>query len=255
MKINSMNSLMKFMLGNHKNCHFRGQCDSTWHLESTINRSVKTNPVLTGRELTAEKALIDAYNKSAHLYDRGYESFKGKKFATLTYIQHHGAPTRLLDLTSSKYIALFFAFDNVDMSSKNNYVRIWYFNTSELLKKTAALTAITDTKTIYSDFENIWETQIEQNNKEAIYLLVPEINSQRSHIQKGAFICSGIINKTVHEIYERHYKDVISFIDIHKNLYKEVYFMLNSMNISHKTLYGGIEGFSKDLQNNLNLLS
>ena len=136
MKINSMNTLMKFMLKDHKFCLFRGQKDSTWKLESTLTRTIRSNAKLSHLAAEVEKFTTRNITKNAHLFDDNFKHFNKCEFATLTYIQHHGAPTRLLDITSSKFIALFFAFDDIDLSTGGKYARIWYFDHREFMKVT-----------------------------------------------------------------------------------------------------------------------
>jgi hypothetical protein len=42
---------------------------------------------------------------------------------------------------------------------------------------------------------------------------------------------------------------IIKYVDINQKLYKDVFDYLFSMNISNKTIYGGIDGFAKDIKN------
>lgn len=245
---------MKFMLSDHRLHSFRGQRESEWKLESSMTRTLKTNPILANRGVLAETATIKLFQKNAHLYDNNYKHFKESDFAKLTYIQHHGAPTRLLDLTSSKYIALFFAFDGVDMSSRGKYVRIWYFDNRELRNKTKELSSIAEDVDISENPEIIWSDFVQGNTNDSLFVLTPSINSKRSHIQQGSFICSGNIQKSVHEIYKNHYREIIHFVDINKSLMYEVHKLLRDVNLSHSTLYGGIDGYAKDVSNRLLLI-
>lgn len=251
MKINSVSSLMKFMLTDHKLHVFRGQREAQWPLESSMTRTLKANPRLVRFGASAEQFTIRQFTKNAHLYDEAFQHFKSCEFATLTYIQHHGAPTRLLDLTSSKFIALFFAFDGIDLSTGSKYARIWYFKPSEVSKKTKELAGIPDDYDISADPGKTWTDHIKGNGKDALFVMTPDVNSRRSHIQSGSFICSGNIQKSIHEIYEAEYKSLINFVDINKTLYEDVSNLLREVNLSHSTLYGGIDSYSKDIRNRL----
>ena len=106
---------------------FRGQNDATWELLTSLERSANEFNFTKWPEiLSAELSMIEEFKKNAHFYlsDRPQE---GDLFEWSCIIQHFGGPTRLLDCTSSIYIAAFFAID----SSKTDSA-IWCFNESAL---------------------------------------------------------------------------------------------------------------------------
>lgn len=251
MKINSINSLMKFMLFDHKFHLFRGQSEARWPLESTMTRTLKANPRLSPVAAAAEQFTIRSFHRNAHLFDESFHHFKSCEFSTLTYIQHHGAPTRLLDVTASKFIALFFAFDGIDLSSGAKYVRIWYFDRRKLTDKTKSILGITGNDNLTTDPSKTWMDHINGKDAEALFVLPPVMNSKRSHVQSGFFICPATIKMSIHQIYESQYKDIVKFVDINKSLYENVNKLLGEVNLSHSTLYGGIESFSRDIRNRL----
>ena len=99
-----------------------------------------------------------------------------------------------------------------------------------------------------------WANYIKDNKYDVLFVMQTTVNSKRSHIQKGCFICPGNINKSINEIMESKYSSIIKYVDINKDLYKDIYNLLVSVNISHSTLYGGIVGYSNDIKNRLLLL-
>ena len=87
---------------------FRGQTNSKWDLTPSFIRELKRLEK-TESWLSSEAYLIDEFRRRGHLYVETMPK-KEDRLGHLILMQHHGAPTRLLDFTYSFYIACFFAF-------------------------------------------------------------------------------------------------------------------------------------------------
>lgn len=109
---------------------FRGHSDSTWRLETTLDRYVNPNLKTSFYRLLTAEILPEI------------ETFIGKKmdfqkhenpdvllehveldYEYMTYLRHYGFPSPLLDWSYSPYIAAYFAFR--EMGSKANSVAIY----------------------------------------------------------------------------------------------------------------------------------
>lgn len=89
---------------------FRGQENATWPLESSLTRYLKKFGVPSTGWLAREKDSLHKFKRKAHLLlPRTPE--EGETLEWLALMQHHGAPTRLLDFTWSPYVAAFFALE------------------------------------------------------------------------------------------------------------------------------------------------
>ena len=87
---------------------FRGQSDARWGLQSSFERAYKTiDPELWA---AVEQYSMEAFRGRLHLFDSNPPS-EGDALEWLALMQHHGAPTRLLDWTRSPTIAAYFALD------------------------------------------------------------------------------------------------------------------------------------------------
>ena len=82
-------------------------------METTLERIIKP----WDRELAekSEGLSLRTFQKKVHHY-LAHDVLPESKLGWLALMQHHGAPTRLLDFTESPFIALFFAFDGIDFS-------------------------------------------------------------------------------------------------------------------------------------------
>lgn len=102
---------------------FRGQCESCWRLESTLERFV-------GRQarqiplVDAEQRILDEFQRGASRWLFNPPS-SDDAMSWLSIIQHYGGPTRLLDLTLSLPVAVFFALEN---EPKTGRCVVWAIN-------------------------------------------------------------------------------------------------------------------------------
>ena len=84
---------------------FRGQREASWGLEPRIERECDL-ALLKG----AERQMLGDFRSKAHLHTTHVPQSEDTA-GWLAMMQHHGAPTRLLDWTYSAYVALFFAVE------------------------------------------------------------------------------------------------------------------------------------------------
>lgn len=114
---------------------FRGHEDAAWTLQSSLERVIfKRNEQIANwknengarttkkkfcLKLRDEHFAIKEYEKLAFLKVQGLSNIE-----LLARMQHYGTPTRLLDVTPSFLIALYFAFENYGIQDR----AIWAFN-------------------------------------------------------------------------------------------------------------------------------
>src|SRR5205085_485887 len=103
---------------------FRGQADAKWHLETSLERVRKSRGILPRDLASLEGGLIRRFKRQYHHYSADPPE-KDNQIEWLALMQHHGAPTRMLDWTYSFYVACFFAFEDVRPGSK---CTIWAVN-------------------------------------------------------------------------------------------------------------------------------
>ena len=167
----------------------------------------------------------------------------------LSFLQHYGAPSPLLDFSRRYDVALFFAFDEVCFSGKteiDNYVSMYYYRTVEaangyscsvikLAEKAAENKLTMQGKQFWDDLSYpkiIAENEtvivpaysrtsaIKNKNKEQVSIY--SIANLNSTAQEGEFVCNGSSDKPLEEIWIRNSKACLHCIDIHKALYEYV---------------------------------
>ena len=89
---------------------FRGQANSDWSLIPSLIRMAKRFDLKPEHISTLEDQLLQDFKKQAHLHFPPATIPKPGDFLSWwTLMQHHHAPTRLLDWTYSPFVALYFA--------------------------------------------------------------------------------------------------------------------------------------------------
>ncbi len=118
---------------------FRGQSDSTWKLETTLDRYLPKQLKVTDyfHYIHAAKPQIETHTghvwntKTPPEFDRWVEDQGAlgldnmPDYDYMVYLRHHGFPSPLLDWSQSPYIAAFFAFAHVSTRILN--VSIYVF--------------------------------------------------------------------------------------------------------------------------------
>lgn len=112
---------------------YRGQPNSVWRLDTTLERNLKSPINLSRYYRFAHTAKTRIETFTGHDWDiltpPDYNSWLKKKDALsfspfpaydyLAYLRHHGFPSPLLDWTASPYIAIFFAFKGTAHDAKS----------------------------------------------------------------------------------------------------------------------------------------
>jgi hypothetical protein len=230
---------------------FRGQRDSTWALETSLERVVATR-----NGPAVENYMLQEFKRRAFHYLTAERIPNDEhKMEWLALLQHHGAPTRLLDWTRSPYVAAFFALEATDPGDKDNHCAIWVINATWLqnisldrLKSLGRSFGAAKTPEFWKpDYLNA----VLNEPVEGVYPVRPFRMNERLAIQQGLFIASGDPSKG----FESHLESYLTTpktnriwkVEIPKRDRLDALQDLRWMNISKTTLYPGIDGFVQSL--------
>ena len=162
---------------------FRGQADWEWSLLSSLARILTTNKVSPEDAAKIEHLMINEFRYEAYRYlsptiippynDRG---------SWLMLMQHHRAPTRLLDWTASPYVAAYFAVaDSLDKDGA-----IWCFSVDRLTDamKTLGRAWLDDSK----------DMVVDPADPIAVHTIGFDKKSDRMVLQQGGFtLCNRLM--------------------------------------------------------------
>jgi len=251
---------------------FKGLKKAKWPLKTTLERAFEQFDVrvknetfkdkkdeekkVKERKIEIERAMIREFQRRYHHYTANVPD-KCKLDEWMALMQHHGAPTRLLDFTYSPYVAAYFAFEDACCDSK---VAIWAVNTKWCKNK------LKNRVLLYQHYLS-YQQHRKPKNFNAIFMsdhphkLVLGVNpyrlNERLASQKATFLCPGdsavSFMDNLPEGIGNHnlYGKIIQFIiPTGKSGEKrdEALFNLEYMNINRITLFPGLDGFAQSFE-------
>ena len=95
---------------------YRGQRDASWVLQTSLERCCDRQRFLPDQRVVIENELSREFRRGYHQY-ASHVPGVGALLEWLSLMQHHGAPTRLLDFTYSIYVAAYFALEEASGES------------------------------------------------------------------------------------------------------------------------------------------
>ncbi len=176
-------------------------------------------------------------------------------------MQHHGAPTRLLDFTYSVYVAAYFALEEADGDCV-----VWALDGPWALQRAAALLKQAGKK----DTDSMFKPFMDDDEKlaESLFMTKPYVSAvwpinpfrlnERLRVQQGAFLLQGDISKpflaNLRALHSGQTDKVVRIV-IPESLRIQALRHLWSMDISRAALFPGLDGFARSLGVNHSLFN
>ena len=230
----------------YRNWAFRGQEDATWPLFSSLSRYLRRHSVHAGAWAEQEARIYRIFKRKAHLF-LSHVPADDDAFQWLALMQHHGAPTRLLDLTWSPYVALFFALQNAGTDSAvfaMAFPRIW--RVKHKFPKSKPMTQ----ETFGLRTAGAYERYYLGNQVRFVSVGEPFVMNQRLIAQSGTFAVPGVVDVPVEEIlsgYPAPEQTIAKFVIRTAKVRDEAMLSLYNMNITHASLFPGLDGMARSL--------
>ena len=224
----------------YKRFIFRGHTKGSYRLKTSLQRAFENLEIRKDWRQGREEEALKNFKSSAHLY-LNHLPDKSKDLEWLSIMQHHGAPTRLLDWTYSPFVAAFFAFQEITQGCV-----VYEIDVKELENSN------------YSILPNNWKKRLmdRRRSKDFVAPYIPDHQNERLILQQGLFLVPSHISSDIEQIigsYNNHDDFIKKYIfELKPREIRDAIKNLKAMNIDNYRLFPGIDGLSKSMYLRLN---
>ncbi|HUF65221.1 MAG TPA: FRG domain-containing protein [Gemmatimonadaceae bacterium] len=233
----------------YQNWAFRGQSDAKWPLFSSLSRYLKGYGIHRQAWADQEERIGRIFRRKAHLF-LDHVPDETDAFQWLALMQHHGAPTRLLDFTWSPFVAAFFALERATEDSA-----VWavfvptMWRAAHAINFPAKQTPLTPnqlslrTVGAYEDFYL-------RNDVAFVSSGEPLVMNKRLIAQSGTFVVPGVLDQPVETIlatYPEPGKTVVKFVLATRAIRDDAMRAFYNMNLTNATLFPDLDGLARSL--------
>ena len=223
---------------------YRGMPDSSYRMVTSLSRCCK------GLQKTLEPAILNNFAKYAVRED---EMVMHNVWLQMITGQHNGLPTRLLDWTHSALVALHFAMTEENLAEMDAHdCIVWRIDMNEQIKhlpEKYRLAVGREQTTMFSvQMMNKLAPTLDQYDEDmgdhSMVIIEPPSTNNRIIMQYSFFSAIPSEMTDIEKFLNDHTGNTVKYI-IDRNLRWRVRDMLDSLNISERMLFPGLEGLSK----------
>lgn len=246
---------------------FRGQLDSTWLLSTTLERASRRYGFPEGALRNREVVLLNNFQRRAHHYIDDPPKLDDR-LEWLALMQHHGAPTRLLDFSHSFYVAAFFSMESAEQDAA-----VWALSSEFTMGHTS--NHLFGEKTMFDLYEEsrmVLEEHLEGGQTSICVMLAePQRMNPRLAVQQGCFVVPGDLSKSFMENLadcleedvaalaakrvrstrllnaDQFFDTPIVKIVLPRSIHNKAVWDLDQMNVNATSLFPGLDGFARSL--------
>ena len=221
---------------------FRGQANAEWPLYSSISRYLQSYKVHPDAWAEQESRILRIFKRKAHLLLTHLPD-EDDSFQWLGLMQHHGAPTRLLDFTWSPYVAAFCALERA-----TDEAAVWAVSPSRLNTRRPRKTRGNPQpkhEEMAPWVRGGYETYFLPNTNRIVVAGEPHRMNERLVAQSGTFLMAGVLDEPIEALAPR--EAIAKFILDARVIRRTAMAELYRMNISNATLFPGLDGLARSL--------
>jgi hypothetical protein len=240
---------------------FRGQRDANRPLTPSIERI--NSPF--GADYI-ERWINPEFQRRVHHYITDPPKAENR-LEWLALMQHHGAPTRLLDWTLSPYVAAFFAM--FEQAPQGKHSAVWAIDIEALMARATQMWGEywphDPGAAGVRDSSNRLFDPPPPSAQRIVVALQPFRMNQRLTVQQGIFLCPSAVDVGFEIILNEMIEPTWTTEDnrpprwfykltIAPEARRDVLRRLRRMNITYQTLFPGLDGFARSLHTEAELL-
>jgi hypothetical protein len=232
---------------------YRGQRHPDWDLATSLERCCEREAVGADDRHRFEKELRRDFRRVYHQYAQHIPAAESV-MEWISLMQHHGAPTRLLDFTYSVYVAAYFALEAAD-----NDCVVWAVNAPWALKQSVSA-LVSAGKQRAQELQAPTQEGHESVARELLFEepfapcavpLTPFRQNERLRTQRGTFLVPGDVSvafmDNLRALPDHDQPANVLKILIPKGLRPVALAQLYAMNISRTSLFPGLDGYAQSL--------
>ena len=249
-RLTSWDAFLKIITDSpYSNWAFRGQRKGEWPLSSALSRYFRAFSIDRRAWPRQEGRILRVFKRKAHQFLVQPPS-NDDDFQWLALMQHHGAPTRLLDFTWSPYVAAFFALERATEDAA-----VWALNPADISAGGIRRSRKPQKEAITSQSmdprrKGNFPRYFLKGNREFIWLGEPDTMNRRLIAQSGTFVLPGALDRPIEDIVQ-HYpnpqnmlaKFILPAASLRETGLRELY----RMNITYATLFPDLDGLARSL--------
>jgi hypothetical protein len=227
---------------------FRGQPDARWSLHPSLLRYIKSFQIPEEEALRIEMEALEEFRGQAGiLLPPNVLVATPDLLSWLSLMQHHGAPTRLLDWTESIFVAAYFAVE----SYLEQDGAVWFCHPGTVNR------CMSET---HGPVEQALQSDVQQRENfftpgrpPVVQFLTRKSKTERMIVQQGAFsICRSVMTDHADVLEEcvkaAPAKHIFGKIVISADIKQVFLRKLRAVNITAKSLFPGIDGLGKSMK-------
>jgi hypothetical protein len=226
---------------------FRGQNNGDLPLYSGLSRYLMYAGVHRDAWAGQEERILRIFQRKAHLF-LDHIPPEADSFQWLGLMQHHGAPTRLVDLTWSPYVAAFFALERGRPRSA-----VWAFNAAQINGPDRVELAdgrTVDLRPVGMWMERSYEEHFLHSDVPFAVIGEPKVMNHRLVAQSGTFLIPGVLDRPVDHVLAgyRTKESLVVKLELDTEAMRaEAMRSLYAMNITHATLFPDLQGLARSM--------